>query len=333
MKRIFRIFVFMLLLACWLGVRAEAAEVKEEKEERRLNIIKPEKKFLPAGLTIKTAVFGGYDSNPNLAPERKGDIFEEFLFSLGFNKRLINKLRFTFDYDLDVLNYNDITSASDILNHLRFGLHDKFGAFRTGAGYDLAIVYFRNNDDDFFFHRGFAYFGQDINRKTYHQVQFEYGIKDYTDQKALGDTIFTYQSKDRFDRRWSGVYSIDTFLTPKLSVGFLTRFSLNDSNDRYQNFYDYKSYQGYPYVEYALLNNLRLLVGFSYTRKNYDKRRVTFGTDKEKDDLYMAKASLKYNLGKNNALSLNYTYRDNSSNEDLEKYTENVISAGWHYNF
>ncbi len=325
----------IIFAACFLitGSAFAQAQVREEKEERRLQQVPLEKKFLPPGLTAKASVFAGYDSNVNLSPLKKGDIFEEFLFNLGYGKRLLNKLRFSFNYDLDVLNYNEITSASTILNHLRFGLHDKISIFKVGAGYDLAIVYFRNNDDDFFFHKGFAYIGQDLTRKIYHQVQFEYGLKAYTDQKALAGAIATYQDKDRVDRRYSGIYSLDFALTPKLSMGFLTRFSANESNTMYQRFYDFKSYQGSPYLSYSFTKKLQGLVNFSYTRKNYDKRRVTLGTDKEKDNFYVARTGIRYALNKNNSLALSYTYRDNSSNDDLEEYMENVFSASWQYKF
>jgi hypothetical protein len=60
---------------------------------------------------------------------------------------------------------------------------------------------------------------------------------------------------------------------------------------------------------------------------------VTLGTDKERDNLYVARTGIKYNLNKNNVLALSYAYRDNSSNEDLEEYRENVFSASWQYKF
>jgi len=335
MKRSLFLSSIIIFALCFLipGSAFAQAQVREEKEERRLQQVPLEKKFLPAGLTAKASLSSGYDSNVNLSPVKKGDIFEEFLFNLGYGKRLLNKLRFSFNYDLDVLNYNEITSASTILNHLRFGLHDKISIFKVGAGYDLAIVYFMNNDDDFLFHKGFAYLGQDITRKIYHQLEAEYGVKDYTDQKALGDTINTYQPNDRADKRYSGSYTVDFSATRKLHIGFLARFSANDSNARYQNFYDYKSYQGSPYLDYSFTDKLRYYLNFSYTRKNYNKRRLTLGTAKERDDLYVAKTGINYAFNKNNSLTLYYVYRDNSSKEDLEEYTENVISAGWQYKF
>ena len=335
MKRLLFLRSIIIFAVCLLipGSAFSQAQTREEKEERGLQQVPLEKKFLPPGLTAKASLSAGYDSNVNLSPVKKGDIFEEFLFNLGYAKRLLNKLRFSFNYDLDVLNYNEITSASTILNHLRFGLHDKISIFKVGAGYDLAIVYFRNNDDDFFFHKGFAYFGQDLTRKIYHQVQFEYGIKAYTDQKALAGAIATYQDKDRVDRRWNGIYTIDFSLTPKLSMGILNRFSVNESNVMYQRLYNYKSYEGSPYLSYSFTDKLRASVNFSYTRKNYDKRLLTLGTDKERDNLYVARAGIKYSLNKNNVLALSYIYRDNASNEDLEEYAENVFSASWQYKF
>ena len=84
MKRTFFIIASVTaLLVILCHATAFSADVKEEKEERRLNVAKPEKKFLPAGFTMKAAVSSGYDSNPNLTLLKKGDVFEEFLFNLG----------------------------------------------------------------------------------------------------------------------------------------------------------------------------------------------------------------------------------------------------------
>ncbi|MCM8780944.1 MAG: outer membrane beta-barrel protein, partial [Candidatus Omnitrophica bacterium] len=84
---------------------------------------------------------------------------------------------------------------------------------------------------------------------------------------------------------------------------------------------------------YTLLKKLYFIFNSSYTRKEYDNRIVTTGQEKQKDDLYVTGMTAKYRLNKNNSLSLNYTYRHNSSNEPFEEYTASIISCGWQHIF
>ena len=336
MRRIYTLITCMVLLisvSLLLTGVVFAAQVKEEKEEMAIEKVQPKKSLLPPGLSMRASVFGGYDSNVNLSPSRKGDAFEEVLISLGYSRALFDKLSFSLNYDLDFLNYNRITDASNLLNHFRVGLHQKFSFLRIGTGYDLAWVYYTHNDDDFIFNKAFAYIGQDINKNIYHQFQFEFGVKEYLKTKAIGLAPGFYQDKERTDRRWSGIYTVDYKINHALAVGLRARFVRNDSNAIYQDFYDYRSYEGAPYLEYRMTGRLMLLTNFSYTRKNYYKRTVTLGPEREHDNLYAARAGAKYKLNPNSSLSLNYVYRDNNSNEDLEEYIEHVISAGWQYKF
>ena len=78
---------------------------------------------------------------------------------------------------------------------------------------------------------------------------------------------------------------------------------------------------------------MNIVSNFVYLRKNYKTRLVTLEDYKQKDNIYAANLGARFKLNRNNLLSLFYTYRDNHTNESLEKYTENLISCGWQYNF
>ena len=334
MRRIYIFSASIFLLLNLLATVSLAQVVREEKEEKVTGIKKFQVKPPVNAPYFRVGVFSGYDSNAELTPLKKGDIFEEFLLSAGFNKPLMKGLKFTFDYDLDFLNYNEYRDVSTLLNHFRFGLHQRFAPFTVGTGYDLGIFYYPHSDDDnFFAHKGFAYLRQDITKNLYHKLQAEYLYKDYTDRKALANTLFTYQDKDLFNKRYILEYSVGTDFIPKLFVLGKMRFSDNDANANFQNFYDYKAYYGYLGFDYTLLARLHLLTNCSYERKNYNKRRVTLSNNREKDNLYTGNVGLRYMLNKNNAATLYYTYRDNDSNEHLEQYRESVFSAGWQYIF
>jgi len=324
--------LFLVISFSWHG--DSFSEVTEEKEEKTLEVQKLMKRPYSPRLSFISGLFTGYDSNVNLSPESEGDMFEEFLFSLNVRKPWIGESKLTFDYDMDVVNYNDITDGTSILNHVRLGAHKKLFSFNAGAGYDLGIVNYPYNDDgNYLFHKGFFYLGNYLLKNLYHKLLFEAGLKDYRDKKALSDTIDTYQGDEREDKRQSVEYSILTYLKKSLLLKLKAKFSVNNSNARYLDFYDYNSYQISPRLDYKLRKDLEVFSRFTYLRKDYKSRDVTSENYKQEDDIYAATAGMRYRLNKNNAVSLFYTYRNNSSNDSLEKYTENVVTMGWQFKF
>lgn len=325
------LFFFACLIS---GLATSYCQLKEEKEEksRAINIIAK----LPSDykFSSRISLFSGYDTNVNLSPERTGDVYEEILYSLNFSKKFDKKLNLTFDYDLDYLNYNKVTDASSLLNHFRLGLHKQILQFTTGAGYDLGVFYYPHNDnEDFLFHKAFAYIKHKISKNFYHKVQLEAGIKDYTDRKALADTINTYQDDNRTDTRASVEYKISSDIIKKLIFALKLKATVNDSNVSYVDFYDYESYEGALNLDYQLAKRLYLISNLSYLRKNFDDRLVTSKNYKERDNLYTGTLGFSYRLDKQNDLSLYYTYRQNTSNDDIAEYSESVINCGWQHYF
>lgn len=311
------------------------AQRDEEKAEKTLDISKLERVAPTHRIYNSAGLFFGYDSNVRLSPERKGALFEEAIYSLGLIKPIDKGLNFTFNYDLDYLNYNDIVSATNFLNHLRLGMHKRNYPFQAGSGYDFSYVYYPHDPNgDFFFHKGFLYLRSYFSRRTFQEVFGEYGYKPHVTRKAMGDTIGVLQDKELEERRQVAGYRINSSLLPSLNLNFLFRFSKNESNARYLDFYDYKSYEFSPSLNYRLSAKTDLTLNFIYMRKDFKTRTITSDSSKkQKDDIYAANLALRYKLNKNSILSLIYGYRDDSSNESLEKYNENIISIGCQYNF
>jgi hypothetical protein len=336
MKKGLALIIGAFLVICLFLPAGSFAQIRDEEEEKTLRELALKK--LPKPTTLKfysqIGVFSGYDSNVKLAPIRKGDAFEELLYSLGVSKPLPKDFVFTFNYDLDAINYNEIRDASNILNHLRFAIHKKLTPFTLGAGYDLGVFYYPENEPgNFLLQKGFSYIRQNIFKNMYHQLMYEYGLKDHLDRKAISDTLTTLQDEKREDRRQAIEYILGKALTRRLSLKLKAKFSINDSNARFEDFYDYKTYEGSPGIEYRFSKRLDLFTSFSYLRRNYKAREVTLQDYKQKDNVYSANCGARYKLDKNNTLSILYIYRDNSSNESLERYTENLISCGWQYKF
>ncbi len=324
--------LFLFILPIFIG-NFSFAQVEQEREEVKLERPQAESYQFKPDINHQISLFSGYDTNVRLSNDKTGDIFEEFLYSFDYNQKLAPDVEFSLDYDFDFINYNEVTDITSLLNHLRLGLDKTFSLCNAGIGYDIGYLYYpKNKDGDFLIHKGFIYFEKDLGRFN-HKLQFEAGSKDYINQKTLSDLIWIREEAERLDRMISAFYKIGFNLNPRLYLSFQSRFSRNDSNARYLDFYDYNAYNQRLSLTYEATAKTYLLADFTYQRKDYKTRTVTNQSYKQEDDFYSARAGLFYLLTRKTALSLDYIYRYNSSNEPLEEYNENVISCGWHYYF
>jgi outer membrane protein assembly factor BamA len=310
------------------------SQIRQEKEEESPRTTKIMRNASLHRFNSSAGVFFGYDSNVRLSPESKGDIFEELLYSLRFMQRWKNNLHLSLEHDFNYRSYNEVTAASNILNHLNFGIHKKLPWINIGTGWSGGTFYYPENEEgDFFFSRPYLYLKSYLTEKLYYQLLFEYFYKRHTNRKALADTISTFQDKKRIDRRQGIEYSLGYALNSRLSLGFETRYSINNSNARYIDFYDYKTYEFSPRINYRLSKDLELISSVGYKKKDYKSRVVTLSSYKQKDEIYTVDIGIRYRLDKKSHLSLFYTHQNNSTSDSLEKYTENMFRCGWQYNF
>tara|TARA_B100000315_G_scaffold239532_1_gene258408 strand:- start:2676 stop:3680 length:1005 start_codon:yes stop_codon:yes gene_type:complete len=334
MKIKFLLLIFMVCFLIPINITAQITpEIRQEKEEQSLDDRQKQKSTEGYKMSQKVAIYYGYDSNANLATERKGDSFEEVVYSIDFAKLLNKTLRITFDYDIDFSNYHETTDLTNFLNHFRLGVQKQLPFCLVGFGYDAGFVNYTRGDSDFILHKGFVYFGKKTSNRIYQKIQFEYGAKDYLDISALGDSLGSFQEKERLDRRIAAEYSLSALLTPKTMMRLRTKFSRNDSNARFVDFYDYTAYSPTLVLSHKFLKDVIISTNLSYRRKEYDSRTISGGSEEQSDNLYVASLGVQKMLDKKTSVSLQYTYRENSSNESLEEYSESVITCGWHYNF
>jgi hypothetical protein len=332
------VYLLALLICCMLAIPGRSsAQIGEEKQARVAQMQMLQKPAAPAyHLTSQAGIFAGYDSNVSLSPDGKGSAFHEFLYALKFDTPLSGGCRLFVNYDIDYLNYSDTAHFSNLMNHLRLDLNKKLNKlFSSGVGYDFSYFYYPTNaDDDYMFHKGFVYLRNNLSDRTYHQLTLEYGYKRHTSRKALSNSLTVLQDKELTETRQSVAYTIGTKVSSRLVVSFKTKFSENDSNARYLDFYDYKSYEGGPSVQYMLSEKIDLVASFIFLRKNYNSRTLsTDASKKENDNVYYVNTGCRYKVNANNSATFFYTYRDNHTNEPLEKYNENVVTVGWEYRF
>jgi len=325
--------VFFLLGIIFICANNASGQVRQEREERSLQKASSRHSRRPYKVSSSLGLNFGYETNPRLSSERKGDWFEELIYAVKFTRRLSNTMRLNFDYSFDIVNYHEFTDITNTLNYFNVGIDKKLPFCYVGTGYNAGIVAYPKNDSDFVYHKGYVYLGKKISRRTYHKLQFEYGTKDYFSANVLGDSLGSYQSQERLDRRLGAEYNVIVKLTPETVVRLKSKFSRNDSNARFVDFYDYNTYQQSLDIDYRLFSDVTIFSDLSYRRKEYDSRTITNGTDEQRDNLYTARFGVRKQLNRNNAVSLEYLYRENSSNDSLEEYSESVVTCGWRYSF
>lgn len=326
------VFLFISAVSCsWAQDSGTEEHFEEEIDIPFDDADKPVSDF---SLSASAEVNAGYDTNVNLNSTHKGDAFEEFLFTLDFKKPVTETISFFIDYYLDYFNYNEFIRYSSLINHIALTASCDTPVFTPGIGYDFSSVSYLNYDDaDFLFHRSFVYLENFITRKILQRLTFEYGYKDYLRTKALADEINLYQDDERADTRIALVYSLFCKPTRKTKFFIQGKVSKNDSNSRYVDFYDYNAYRIWLGGTYSIYRNLALVTDFSFKRKVYKSRTVTSEDFKQKDKLYTTGAGFIYKMSRADTVSLNYTYRQNNSNEPLEEYSENIIQCGFRHNF
>jgi len=333
-KKIFEVLTVSFVVVGLMATGA-LAQVSDDKQDKVGQLEGALEEKEPAYFLRNTAAFSvGFDDNVNLTKKKKSDVFERFVYSLDYTLPLNDTLDLTVDYDLDYMNYGQITDASNLMNHVNIGLLKEISRVDLGASYDFSYYYYpHDKDGDFYFHKGKFYIRDYLAEGLYHQISIIPGLKRHVNRKALANSISTFQDTERRDENQTYEYTIGAIVNPKIFVKFTGSLIVNDSNAEYEDFYDYKAYQIAPSIYYKISKRLQLFLNYMYRYKMFRHRTVTFDTYKQRDDLYAANMGLSFHLTKNSSVSASYTFRNNSSNDDEESYNGNVFNIGCQVRF
>lgn len=344
-------YIWILLsifFLAWLNVEINAAEVLEEETTPKYLGATQKKVYKKAEVAkgdkgCKTKCFfsalQGYDNNVFLDSQRKGDTFSEGILDASVTYPITGRWDIFGGISAHDITYWEATDVSLVDTDLKFGFKGKFfGTMTLTALNNIEIVEYPYNADGSYVGNKAGLTLKHILPKTllpgifFHAFGYEYFYKNYSDRKAMNG-YGAKSSIDRTDKRNTlksefGVYFKKAML--KLS----SEYYFNDSNDWYLDYYDYGSRRIGLSLIYLLTDKMTAALSVGQQRKQFDHRTTQVDNSKrETDEIVTANASLFYDIFKNITLGLNYSYRENDSNDPIQEYSGSLTSLGLYCRF
>jgi len=330
----------ILFGALWTPPRATWADEQDEIEAKDLHVKKSldeiESKRRPRRKKARArlGVFHAYETNAKLSAHRKGDFVEGVSFAVDYPREVSSGLILNWKYDLFASNYQEVTDNRYILNQVGGRLEKKIGRFRlSGGASTFLLVYPVNRDGDFWSPKGFLKLRHYFAKRLYHQLVCDFSVKDYIHAKALGDASGSQQEKERHDKQYTAAYQVGGGLGSRFAWRLGTKLTVNDSNARYIDYYDYRSFRHSLNLAYKISQKDAFFSSLSFTRKEYDTRTITSGDPRQINNLYTVTCGLRRRFDRHKSLALYYTYRENVSNDALAEYSDSVATLSWQYHF
>jgi len=276
----------------------------------------------------------GYDNNVFLDPRRKGDTFSEGILDAKAEYSLSGRWKVFGDVAVHDITYWEATDASLVDTDVKFGFEGKLPVNLTFTALNNVevVAYPHYGDGTYFGEKAGFGLKQRLPHNLFQAFGYEYFYKHYTDQKShLGwggkSDIKRIDHRNTFDYEF-GVYLKKAML--KLS----SEFFVNDSNDKFHDYYDYQSIRIGPSMIYLITDKMSAYLAYTRQFKVYENRTLpTNLTKREHDQGYTTIGSLYYEIYKNATLSLSYAYRQQRSNNPGYKYSGSITTLGAHYRF
>ena len=339
----FLLFVLAMFFISISPVPVNAADIKEEQTTEKYLGKSEEKAYkkvevVKEGQRYKTkllvAAIQGYDNNVFLDPRREHDTFSEAILDASVIYPLNGRWDVIGGVSAHDITYWKATDANLIDTDLKLAFEGKLLAGMTLNAYnDIEIVEYQANDDGEYIgdKAGFV-LKQKLPKNFFHSLRYEFFYKNYSDRKARNGWG-GFSDRDRQDDRNTVYYDLGVYLRKSMFKVFGEYF-LNDSNDIYLDYYDYDSIRLGSSMIYLLTDKMSTSLSYYRQFRDYSDRTIPGdNTVGEKDRTWVTTASLYYDIRKNTTLGLNYSYRQNLSNNPAQKYSGSIASLGLYCRF
>ena len=339
----FLLFLPSLLLIAIFPLSVNAADINEEQttekylgksEEKAYSKVETVKEGQRYTTKLLVAAIQGYDNNVFLDPRRVQDTFSEAIVDAGVTYPLSGRWDVIGGISAHDITYWKATDANLVDTNLKFGFEGKLLGGMTLTTYNDVefLEYQANADGNYFGDKVGLVLKQKLPNNFFHSFSYEYFYKNYSDRKALDGTGVS-TDRDRMDNRNTVYYDLGVYLKKSMFKVF-GEYYYNKSNDNFLDYYDYQSLRFGSSLTYLLTD--KMSASFSYYRqfRNYTDRTIPGdNTAAEKDRTWVSSASVFYDIYKNATLGLSYSYRQNLSNNPIEKYSGSITSLGLYCRF
>lgn len=286
-------------------------------------------------LNFMGGILQGIDNNVFLDSSRKkdgflqntvtGDIFYNYTddIRLGFGMDFTDIVYYKFsDNNLIDLNFKPKFQVDFLDDRL---------SFETEYMFDW--VCFPSDENSTYINNRMSFFlRNNVTKDFYHKGGFKLEYKNYTSGKVYNSDA-TRSDRERSDIRYTGEYQFGMKIYKYARIKQTVEFYRNDSNDQFMDYYDYWAVKERTSLTAYFTRKLYSISSFSLTHKMFDDRLNSNDRALEKDNLYVFNVSVLYDITPSFTLSAAYSYRENTSNEPLEKYSGSIITMGLYYSF
>lgn len=343
--RINRFFFFVVFIPLIFSARlsAVAADVDEEQTTEKYLGKAEEKAYkkveaIKEGRRYKTKLLlsaaQGYDNNVFLDSRRVHDTFSEGILDASVAYSLSGRWDFIGGVSVHDITYWKATDANLIDTELKLGFEGKLPWNITVTPYNSIelLEYQANDDGEYVGDRAGLVLKQKLPNNFFHSFAYEFFYKNYSDRKALQGNGLP-SDEDREDHRNTVYYDLGVYLKKSMFKVF-GEYYINKSNDHYLDYYDYDSVKLGSSMIYLFTDKMSAYLSYYRQFRDYSHRTIPDdSTVGEKDRTWVANASLFYDIHKNATLGFSYTYRQNLSNNPIQKYSGSVTSLGLYCRF
>ncbi|MBD3379865.1 MAG: hypothetical protein GF408_05325 [Candidatus Omnitrophica bacterium] len=276
----------------------------------------------------------GYDNNVELDPQRLEDGFLQLSangeISYEFSEAFYGRAGVD-TFNIIYYKYN-VNNLADVAPYLGFDW-----ALTPDVVWKNRVVYdyfsYPNQKESSY--NGLvltSYLRHYLLRDFYHEFGAEYLKRWYPDRK-ISLTTGARDRLDRADDKYRIKYTLGLY-GKRFFARLSNEISVNDSNDAYQDYYDYRLYRVRPSIMYFFTDKFYTDLSFIYRHTWYKDRRNTEDvSEKVRDNTYITTASLYYDLTSSLTLGLTYSYVENTSNDPFQKYSGSTLTGGVFYSF
>ena len=281
-------------------------------------------------IDMLTSTSIAYDSNYNLNRyDEEGSLYTQQTLGIYGWYPLSKKTALRCGYDLAWIKYL-VSSDPDLVdNMLSVGLDakiDKDFIWSVDCIADFVKLPHSKNSA-YTMNKVGTSIKQNITDWLYHKIGYQYLIKDYDRWKTRNHRL-NVRLGDRVDRRNVILHQVGVFLSDFTFAKILNKAYINDSNENYMEYYDFRAWKSKLSLAQFITDKLYETVDFTYQYKAYEKRGIPGSDEDQRDHLFIYGASLFYDLTPHTSLGLTFDLKKNYSNDNAEQYEDMIISTG-----